>query len=93
MEETMRLRVRALGLAVGIVWALGVLVATLWLIWSGQVEGPLLIEKLYPGYDLTYLGALVGIIWGFVDGFVAGALIAWLYNQFHKTVYKAEAAR
>jgi hypothetical protein len=89
----MRLRVRALGLAVGIVWALGVLVATLWLIWSGQAEGGLLIKKLYPGYDVTYLGALVGIIWGFVDGFVAGALIAWLYNQFHKAVYKAEAAR
>jgi hypothetical protein len=89
----MRLRVRALGLAVGIVWALGVLVATLWLIWTGQVEGGLLINKLYPGYDVTYLGALVGVVWGFVDGFVAGALIAWLYNQFHKAVYKADAAR
>jgi hypothetical protein len=89
----MRLRVRALGLAVGIVWALGVLVATLWLIWFGQATGVPLIQKLYPGYDVTYLGALVGIIWGFVDGFVAGALIAWLYNQFHKAVYKAEAAR
>jgi hypothetical protein len=29
----------------------------------------------------------------FFNGFVAGALIALLYNQFHKVIYKAEAAR
>ena len=89
----MRLRVRALGLAVGTVWALCVLVAALCLIWFGQVPGVPLIKKLYPGYYITYLGALVGAIWSFVNGFVAGALVAWLYNQFHKAIYKAEAAR
>jgi fructose-specific phosphotransferase system IIC component len=89
----MRLRVRALGLAVGIVWGLGVLVATLWLIWFGQVTGVPLMKKFYLGYDETYLGALVGFIWGFIDGFVAGALIAWLYNKFHKAFYKTEAPR
>jgi len=89
----MRLRVRALGLAVGIVWGLGVLVTTLCLIWFGQPTGVALMKQFYPGYDATYLGQLVGFIWGFVDGFVAGALIAWLYNTFHKAFYKAEAAR
>jgi hypothetical protein len=89
----MRLRVRALGLAVGIVWALGVLVVTLCLIWFGQFPGVPLTKKLYPGYYITYLGALVGVIWSFVNGFVAGALTAWLYNLFHKAIYKAEAAR
>ena len=86
----MRLRVRALGMAVGIVWGLGVLVATLCVIWLGQPTGVALMKQFYPGHDATYLGALVGLIWGFVYGFVAGALIAWLYNQFHKAFYKAE---
>jgi hypothetical protein len=89
----MRLRVRALGMAVGIVWGLGVLFATLTVIWHGQPTGVPLFKQLYPGYDATYLGQLVGFIWGFVYGFVAGALIAWLYNQFHKAFYKTEAPR
>jgi hypothetical protein len=89
----MRLRVRALGMAVGIAWGLGILVATVRLIWLGQPTGVALMKNFYPGYDVTYLGQFLGFIWGFVDGFVAGALIAWLYNQFHKAFYKAEAAR
>lgn len=89
----MKLRVRALALAVGTVWAMVLLVATLCLIWFGQVPGVPLVVDLYPSYYVTYLGALVGAIWGFVNGFVAGALIAWLYNLFHKIIYKTEAAR
>jgi hypothetical protein len=58
----MRLRVRALAMAVGIAWGLGVLVATLCLIWFGQVPGVPLVVDLYPGFYVTYLGALVGAI-------------------------------
>ena len=90
----MMLRVRALGMAVGIVWGLSVLVATLWMLWFAQPSPTWpTLKSLYPGYDVTYMGAFVGLIWGFVDGFIAGALIAWLYNKFHKALYKTEAAR
>jgi phosphotransferase system glucose/maltose/N-acetylglucosamine-specific IIC component len=87
----MRLRVRALGMSVGIVWGLFVLLATLWLIWFAG-PGPVfqVLKTLYPGYDVTYVGGLVGLFWGFVDGFIAGALVAWLYNKFHKALYKSE---
>ena len=88
----MKLRVRALGMAVGIVWGLGVFLMTLWMIWFGK-DQIALFKNIYPGYASTYLGAFAGFIWGFVDGLISGALVAWLYNQFHKTFYKSEANR
>ena len=90
----MRLRVRALGIAVGVVWGLYVLLDTIWLIWRGGAGTAFQsLKSLYPGYDLTYGGAFVGLIWGFVDGFVAGVLVAWLYNKLHKALYKTEATQ
>jgi len=29
----------------------------------------------------TVGGAFVGLIWGFVDGLIVGAIFAWLYNK------------
>jgi hypothetical protein len=87
----MKLRVRALGVALGLAWGLYVLLSTLWLIWLGKGGEIVALKQLYPGYETTYLGALVGFIWGFVDGFIGGALVAWLYNQFHKIFYKSQA--
>jgi len=87
----MKLRVRALGMAGGVVWGVCLLIATLWLLWFGKGTEMSSLKNLYPGYDITYLGAIVGFIWGFVDGFVSGALIAWLYNKFHRIFYKTEA--
>jgi len=88
----MKLRVRALGMAGGIVWGLFVLLATMWLIWfAGPATAFQSLKTLYPGYDVTYVGGLFGLFWGFVDGFICGALVAWLYNKFHKAFYKSEA--
>ena len=88
----MRLRIRAFGMAVGIVSGLAVLIATLLSIWFGQGLTIGTLSVAYPGYAVTYLGALIGFVWGFVDGFIAGALIAWLYNRFHKAFYSSETA-
>ena len=35
----------------------------------------------YPGYTVTTLGSVVGMIWGFVDAFVGLYIFAWLYNK------------
>jgi hypothetical protein len=87
----MKLRVRALGMAAGIVWGLEVFLATIWLIWFGGTGASIqLLKSFYLGYDVTYVGAFLGLIWGFVDGFIAGALVAWLYNLFHKAFYKSQ---
>ena len=89
----MRLRVRALGLAMGIAGGLYIFLATLWLIWFREGANISALTNLYPGYATTYLGAIVGLLWGVFDGFIVGAVIAWLYNLFHKALYKAEASK
>jgi hypothetical protein len=39
---------------------------------------------IYPGYSVTPLGSLLVLPYGFIDGFVFGAAIGWLYNRFSK---------
>jgi hypothetical protein len=88
----MKLRARALGLAVGTVWGLGVFVVT---IWSASMERGKTLSVLagyYFGYSVTFGGAFVGLLWGFVNGFVFGLAIAWLYSKFHDLIYKTDAS-
>jgi hypothetical protein len=84
----MKLRVRALGLAIGIVWGLGIFVTTLLAVAQGSGLTLSLLKAFYYGYNISVGGAFVGMFWGFIHGFVCGALIAWLYNMFHKMIYK-----
>ncbi len=79
----MKLNVAALALAFGICWGIGVFIMTWWLIVSGSVAGELsLLERFYPGFSVTPVGSIAGLVWGFFDGLICGAIIAWLYNFF-----------
>ena len=75
-----KLRIIPLAVAFGTVWALGILV----LAWAAAFGwGAALVElmaSLYIGYGPGFLGGLVGALWAFVDGAIAGALIAVIYN-------------
>ena len=72
----------AVGLALGAFLGAVVLVMGLvaWLTgtWTAFVNG---IGLLYLGYGPTPVGSVVGAVWGAIDGFVAGAAVAWLYNR------------
>jgi hypothetical protein len=78
----MKLNVRAFGLTAGILWGATVFVATLWLLALGY-DGTFIraLGHFYFGYTFTVVGAFVGLVWGFVDGLVCGAVFAWLYNR------------
>jgi hypothetical protein len=78
----MQLDKKALGLALGIVWGVCVLLATLAVMIMGGGEHLLLLKKFYIGYSVSVLGAIVGLIYGFIDGFICGWVLAWLYNRF-----------
>ncbi|MBA7565491.1 hypothetical protein ES708_07175 [subsurface metagenome] len=79
----MKLNVKALGLAGGILWGLAIFLLTYWFLLRG-FEGKTLarLSNVYLGYSVTWYGGFVGLVWGFVDGFIGGALLAWLYNKF-----------
>ena len=39
------------------------------------------LTNIYCGYSVTWYGGFVGLFWGFIDGAVAGAVLAWVYNK------------
>lgn len=78
----MKLDVKALGLTLGILWGAGVFIMTWWILLTGGAGGaPSLLERIYLGYHITPLGSVIGLIWAAIDGFIGGALIAWVYNK------------
>jgi hypothetical protein len=84
----MNLRVRAFGLAVGIVCGLGIFAVTLIDAARGAGRTLGLLNAFIWGYEINFVGAMLGFIWVFVYGFIGGALIAWIYNILHKAIYK-----
>ena len=77
----MRINVKAFALACGIIWGLGVFALTWWIMsFDGITHEATLIGRLYRGYDVSPLGSLVGLVWGFFDALIGGAIFAWLYN-------------
>ena len=39
------------------------------------------LSSLFIGYGPTFVGSITGAVWAFVDGFIAGLLLAWFYNK------------
>ncbi len=81
----MKINIKALALSIGIVWGLAVFLLTVWFLIMGY-SGDLLAKlgSVYLGYSVSWLGAFIGLIYGFVDGLIGGALLGFLYNKFAK---------
>ena len=77
----MKLNVLALGITLGICWGVGLFLMPWWIImFDGPLSEPTIIGRCYRGYTVTAEGSVIGLIWALVDGFIAGAIIAWVYN-------------
>lgn len=80
----MKLSIRGLALAAGLLWGGGLLVIGLAnLAWPGYAAEMLkTCSSIYPGYHAsgTFGDLIVGALYGFVDGGIGGAIFAWLYN-------------
>lgn len=80
----MKLDVKATALAAGLLWALGVLLLG-WMSALGLNSAFVgALGNYYIGYAPTFLGGIIGAIWGFVDAAVFGLVFAWLYNSITK---------
>ena len=42
------------------------------------------LSTWYVGYNGTLVGSIAGGIWAFLDGFVGGVFISWIYNFFQR---------
>ena len=79
----MKLNIKGMAIAFGLVWGISLFVITWWIIFlEGSSNTPTFIGKFYIGYSLTPAGSFIGLLWGVVDGAIGGAMFAWLYNRF-----------
>lgn len=78
----MKLNPKTFGLAGGIMWGVAMFIFTLIAMSTGYAAEMMeAISKIYPGYTVTGAGAIVGLIWGFLDAFIGLYIFAWLYNM------------
>lgn len=81
----MKINVFALALSLGLIWAIGMLMLTVSAMYTGYgTKCAELMASMYPFYDLSWSGAAIGAFEGFLDGFIAGGLIASFYNFFSR---------
>ena len=81
----------ALGIAVGVVSGLGIFMASaILLLKSGPVVGPMLslLGNYLIGFEVTWVGAVIGLLEGGMLGFAVGALAAGLRNWVFKVYAK-----
>ena len=77
----MKLDVRAFAITCSLIWGFGLFFLTWWIImFDGPTGEVTLIGRLYRGYSISPTGSVIGLVWALADGFVGGAIFAWLYN-------------
>jgi hypothetical protein len=72
------------GIAIGLLLALGLFLATVILVLKGGPNpGPHLglLRIYFPGYSVTWIGSIIGFVYAFVVGYAIGRTIATIYNR------------
>jgi len=77
----MKLNIKALAIAAGLLWGAMTFLFGIWASFytpAAHVVG--FAGNFYLGYEAGFLGAVIGLVWGFADGAIGGLILAWLYN-------------
>ena len=85
LTRLLRLNATVQGVVTGIIAGLGIFIATNWLLLKaeeGEIVGPhlSLLGQFFIGYEVSFLGSLIGFAYAFVTGFIIGYLLATIYN-------------
>lgn len=83
----LRLNTKVLGLSLGLLFGLGIFIATNWLVLKGgKVVGPhlQLLSQYFIGYRVSFFGSIIGFAYGFAVGTLSGSLMGWIYNKITK---------
>ncbi len=80
-------------LALGIVWGVASLLAG-WFAALGWGELYVrVMASIYIGYEPSFLGGIIGGVWGFFDAAVFGLALAFIYNVLVSTKKKATSRK
>lgn len=83
-EKSAKFSVIGLGLGAGVTWGLYLLITGWTAIFGWGNLFVRTLESVYIGYEPSFIGGVIGGIWGFCCGFIYGVLIAFFYNLFRK---------
>ena len=78
-----RVSVRGWGVALGLLAALTLFLATVVLVVKGGADVGThlgLLSNYFPGYDVTWPGAFIGACYAFTLGYLAGYSVGTIYN-------------
>ncbi len=81
------LNTKMLGLSLGLLFGIGMFIATNWLVLKGgKAVGPhlQLLSQYFIGYRVSFFGSFIGFAYGFAVGTLSGSLIGWIYNRITK---------
>ena len=71
---------RGVAIGLGATWALIMFLAGLLSIYGWASEIVHFMSSIYCGYGPTFVGALLGALWGFIDGALFGLLFVFFHN-------------
>ena len=91
LRGVLRLNTKVMGLVLGIVIGFVIFIGTNWLVIKGghitpngkYVVGPhlQLLGQFFIGYRVSFLGSIIGFLYGFALGTLCGSTIGWIYNK------------
>ena len=84
----MKLHVLALGIATGIFLGVGIFVFDAYSILFGTGGNIGIIRWFVPGFDRNWAGAFIGLVVGFIEGFLVYSIFALLYNRIVRALGK-----
>lgn len=79
-----KLSPHALGVAFAVLWAAYIGCCGITAIFGWGANLVHVFASLYIGYSASVIGALIGVAWALLDGYIAGFVIAFLYNAVVK---------
>lgn len=77
--------VKNAALTAGIIWGVAVFLSTLAGVYFSYglafLNG---LASIYPGFNISVSGSIIGLIYGFLDAFIGVYIIAWVYQRIAK---------
>jgi hypothetical protein len=70
--------------AFGLTWAIAMLFIGWVAIFGWGIRVVDILSSLYIGFAPTFIGGIIGAVWGFFDGAIGAAIFVLLYNAMVK---------